>query len=153
MPDVMSLIQQAIEHYQPGGEFATTRARQLEEKRGITTAGMEAQLVGRGLAGTTVGAAIPAAFEQQVGAPWRTQTEMLRGGRLMEAVLAGAGFEERKGARELEARLARERMQLQKDLQNLSLSAQERAAKEQRLHEIGMQERGWEREEWEREQG
>ena len=126
MPDVMSIIQQAIEHYKPEGEFAQTRAEQLEQTRGKTTAAMEAGLVGRGLAGTTVGAAIPAAFEQQVAAPWRTQTEMLRGGRLMEAVLAKAGFAERLTARELETQLARERMALQERLTRMGVGAQER---------------------------
>lgn len=153
MPDVTSLIQQAIEHYKPGGEFATVRAKQLGERKGTFTAAAESQLVGRGMGGTTLAAGIPAAFEQQVGAPWRTETEMMRGGRLMEAVLAKAGFAERETARQLEVRLAMERMNLQRELQDRSLSAQERAVKEQRLHEIEMQERGWKREEWKREQG
>lgn len=153
MANVTSLLQQAIEHYKPGGEFATVRAEQLKGKERTVTAGMESQLVGRGLAGTTVGAAIPAAVEQQVSAPWRTETEMMRGGRLMEAVTAQAGFQERAQARRSAEQLARERMELQRDLQDVSLSAQEKAAKQGRLHEIEMQEREWGREEWKREQG
>lgn len=124
----MSMLQQAIEHYKPGGEFATVRAEQLKGKVGTVKAGMESQLVGRGLAGTTVGAAIPAAIEQQVAAPWRTETEMMRGGRLMEAVLAGAGFEERKLAREQEEKLARDRMALQEQLTRMGIGAQEQQA-------------------------
>lgn len=125
MADVTSMLQEAIEHYRPGGEFATVRGRQLVEKKGTAIAGAEAGLVGRGLAGTTVGMAIPAAFEQQIAAPWRTETEMMRGGRLMEAVLAQAGFAERESAREQQAALAKAQMALEEKLRNREISVQE----------------------------
>lgn len=133
MPDVTSIIQQAIEHYKPGGEFATTRGTQLAEKRGAAIAGAEAGLVGRGLAGTTVGAAIPAAFEQQIATPWRTETEMMRGGRLMEAVLAKAGFAERAEARASAEALAREEMELRQKLADRQISLQEYMAATARI--------------------
>lgn len=138
MPDVTSILREAIEHYRPGGEFATVRGRQLEEKKGVAVAGAEAGLVGRGLAGTTVGMAIPAAFEQQIAAPWRTETEMLRGGRLMEAVLAQAGFAERETAREQQVALAEAQMALQEKLRSREISVQEYNAATARLRTTGV---------------
>ncbi|GAF70144.1 unnamed protein product, partial [marine sediment metagenome] len=132
-----SILQQAIEHYRPGGEFAATRAEQLRGRERVVTAGMEAGLVGRGLAGTTVGAAIPAAVEQQVSAPWRTETEMLRGARLMEAVLAQAGFTERQTAREQEVAIANAQMELQERLANRQISVQEYNAAMNALSKTG----------------
>jgi len=120
-----SILKQAIEYYKPGGEFAGIRGEQLAAKKGTYTAGAEAQLVGRGLAGTTVGAAIPGAFEQEVATPWRTETEMFRGARLMEAVLAQAGYSERQTAREQEVAIANAQMELQRQLAMRQISAQE----------------------------
>lgn len=158
-----SMLQQAIEHYQPGGKFAGIRGEQLEAKRGTYTARAESQLVGRGLAGTTVGAAIPGAFEQEVATPWRTETEMFRGARLMEAVLAQAGFTERATAREQEVAIANAQMNLQRQLAERQISAQEYSTAMQSLAsrssgggEGGASERmiaNWEREWAERNRG
>lgn len=139
--DITAIIEEAIKHYRPGGEFAGVRAEQLAEKKATIVPEMRAELVGRGLAGTTVGAAIPGRFEREVAKPWRTQTEMLRSARLMESILAKAGFAERAEARKSAEDLAREEMELRERLQSEALSAQERFAAEQRLHEIGMQQR------------
>jgi len=128
-----SILKQAIEYYKPGGEFAGIRSKQLEAKKGTYTAAAEAQLVGRGLAGTTVGAAIPGAFEQEVATPWRTETEMFRGARLMEAVLAQAGYSERQTAREQEVAIANAQMELQQRLANKQISVQEYNAATSRL--------------------
>ena len=132
-----SILKQAIKQYQPGGTFATARAEQLGRRERTVTAGMEAGLVGRGLAGTTVGAAIPAAVEQQVSAPWRTETEMMRGARLMEAVLAQAGFTERQTAREQEVAIANAQMELQQRLANKQINIQEYNAATARLSARG----------------
>lgn len=139
--DITGIIEEAIKHYRPGGEFAGVRTEQLAEKKATIIPEMRAELVGRGLAGTTVGAAIPGRFEREVAKPWRTETEMLRSARLMEAILSKAGFMERAEARQSTEDLAREEMELRERLQSEALSAQERFAAEQRLHEIRMQQR------------
>jgi len=135
-PAMMSVLEEAIKQYQPAGAFAETRAGQLEQKRLKTTAGMRGALVGRGLSGTTVAASIPAAFEQEVAQPFETETEMLRSARLMEALMAKAGFMEREAARktasEQEAErlaLERERMKLQEKMASQSAAAKVAAAR------------------------
>lgn len=112
--DILAVIEEAIQHYRPEGEFAETRAEQLKERKPRYTAEAQAQITSRGLAGTTVGAAIPATFERTVAKPWRTETEMLRGQRLMDAIMAKAGIMERATAREEQLGLSREEMELQK---------------------------------------
>lgn len=112
--DILAVIEEAIKHYRPEGEFAETRTEQLKEYKPRYTAEAQAQLTGRGLAGTTLGAAIPATFERTVAKPWRTETEMLRGQRLMDAIMAKAGIMERAIAREEQMGLSREEMELQK---------------------------------------
>ena len=129
MEDVTKLIGEAIERYRPGGEFAETRAAQLAEKKRVALPEMEAGLVGRGLTGTTVAAAIPSRFEMEVGKPWETETAMLRSGRLMESILAKAGFMEREMGRDLQRELAQLEADLREKLTNKQITSQEYIAR------------------------
>jgi len=144
--DILAVLKEAIEQYRPGGAFATARAKQLARKKATVIPGMEAQLVGRGLAGTTVGAAIPTRFEEEVAKPFETETEMLRSARLTESILAKAGILERMEAREAQSELAKKQMELQKQLAEKQITSQEymnrlRMAQEKALAEMQMKAR------------
>ena len=136
--EILKMLEQAVEHYRPGGEFAGIRGEQLAEKKSTIIPGMRSELVGRGLTGTTIGGAIPAAFEQQVAKPWQTETEMLRSGRLMEAILAKSGIMERTGARDQQAELQREKMRLDEMLANRQITAQEHQAALDRAQQMAL---------------
>ncbi|KKN77439.1 hypothetical protein LCGC14_0359980 [marine sediment metagenome] len=123
--DIMKIIGTAIERYRPGGEFSETRASELAEKKRIAIPQMQAGLVSRGLAGTTVAAAIPSRFEMETAKPWQTETEKLRSSALMDAILAKAGFMERESGRDLQLKLAREEADLRQRLQNQQISSQQ----------------------------
>ena len=90
--DVMAALEKVLQTYKTGGEFSTQRASQLKTQERKYTAGAQQGMVSRGLAGTTVAASIPAAFETEVAAPYRTETERLRSGQEMQGLLAKAGF-------------------------------------------------------------
>lgn len=126
--DILAVIEEAIQRYRPGGEFAKTRGEQLRETKTTYVPQARSELVSRGLAGTTMGAAIPARFEKTVAKPWRTQTEMLRGQSLMEAIMAKAGIMERAGARESQEVLVREQMEQQRELALANIRSREIAA-------------------------
>ncbi len=122
---IMSIIDTAIERYRPGGSFSETRASELAEKKRIAIPSMQAGLVSRGLAGTTVAAAIPSRFEMETAKPWQTETEKLRSSTLMDAVLAKAGFMENQLGRDLQLKLSREETDLRKRLQDKQISSQQ----------------------------
>ena len=90
--DTMAALDKVLATYKAGGDFSTQRASQLKTQERKYTSGAQQGLVSRGLAGTTVAQAIPAAFEQEVAAPYRTETERLRSGQEMQGLLAKAGF-------------------------------------------------------------
>ncbi len=138
--DISKIIEEAIQHYRPTGEFAKIRGEQLTEKKATVVPEMQARMIGAGLAGTTVGASIPAAFERQFAKPWRTETEMLRSARLMESVMAKAGIMERAGAREASETLIREQMELQRQLQQGQITSQEYMQKMQLAQEKSLAE-------------
>ena len=123
--DILDILTQAIQQYSPEGPFAKTRQEQLLEKKATMIPEMQAGLIGRGLGGTTIAAAIPSRFEQEVAKPWRTETEMLRSARLMEGILAKAGYLERAEAGEAADRLAKEQMKLQEELAKGQITSQE----------------------------
>jgi hypothetical protein len=90
--DVMAALDKVLQTYKAGGEFSQQRASQLKGAERKYTAGAQQGLVSRGLSGTTIAQSIPSAFEQEVGAPYRTETERLRSGQEMQGLLAKAGF-------------------------------------------------------------
>ena len=107
MPDAttMAALEKVLETYKTGGEFQQQRTSQLGAAEKKYTTGAQAQLAGRGLAGTTIAASIPGAFEQEVGAPFRTETERLRSAQEMNALLAKAGFMESESERQLKLQM------------------------------------------------
>jgi hypothetical protein len=101
--DITKALDKVLQTYKAGGEYAQQRGEQLKGEERRYTAGAQQGLVSRGLSGTTVAAGIPAAFEQEVAAPYRTQTEMLRSGQEMQGLIAKAGFLESATQREFQA--------------------------------------------------
>lgn len=122
MPDAttMAALEKVLQTYKTGGEFQEQRTQQLGAAEKKYTTGAQAQLTTRGLAGTTIAASIPAAFEQEVGAAFRTETERLRSTQEMNALLAKAGFMEAESER-----------QLKLGMQQTELDAQAKALAEQ----------------------
>jgi hypothetical protein len=104
--NLMAIIDKALETYKVGGEFSKQRGTQLETARKKFTTSAQASLAGRGLSGTTIAASINPAFEQEIGAQFRTETERLRSGQEMQGLLAKAGFLEAEEERQLRRDLA-----------------------------------------------
>ncbi len=104
--NLMAIIDKALETYKVGGAFEKGRGAQLKTAERKYTTGAQASLAGRGLSGTTIAASIPGAFEQDVAAPYRTQTETMRSGQEMQTLLAKAGFLEAEEERQLRRDLA-----------------------------------------------
>ncbi len=102
----MTALGKVLETYKVGGDFSTQRASQLKGTERKYTAGAKAGLVSRGLSGTTIASSIPAAFEQEVAAPYRTETERLRSGSEMQGLIAKAGFLQADEERSLREKLA-----------------------------------------------
>ncbi len=115
--NLMASIDKALQQYGVGGAFEKQRGAQLKTAERKYTTGAQASLTGRGLSGTTIAASIPGAFEQDVAAPYRTETERMRSGSEMQALLAKAGFLEREQDR-----------QIRIDMSDKDREAQERAA-------------------------
>lgn len=112
---VMKALEKVLTTYGTGGAFQEERAEQLETAKKKYTTGAQAGLAGRGLAGTTIAASIPAAFEQEIGAGFKTETERLRSAAEMQALIAKAGFLESAEERALRERLADREAQAEKD--------------------------------------
>lgn len=104
--DIMAALDNVLSTYKAGGDFATGRAEALKGTERKYTAGAQQGLVSRGLAGTTIASSIPGAFEQDVAAPYRTETERLRSGNEMQGLLAKAGFLQADEERALREKLA-----------------------------------------------
>ncbi len=104
--NLMAIIDKALETYKVGGEFTKQRGAQLETARKKYTTGAQAGLASRGLSGTTIAASIPAAFEQEIGAQFKTETERLRSGQELQGLLTKAGFLEAEEERQLRRDLA-----------------------------------------------
>lgn len=125
MPDanLMDLIDKALETYKVGGAFEKQRGAQLKTAERKYTTGAKASLVGRGLSGTTIAASIPGAFEQDVAAPYRTETERLRSGQEMNSLLTKAGFLEREQERKLREQIAADQVESQKYSSSMAAAA------------------------------
>ncbi len=92
----MSLWDQIIQRYQPGGAFGAGALASYERgKTKAIGAGMQ-QLVSSGLANTTIAATMGSKYEEEVGTPFRTQLEDMRMDRLSGAQEGKAGFIERR---------------------------------------------------------
>ncbi len=113
--NIMNILEEAIAKFSPGGGFAKSRGEQLETKRGKYTSSAQQSLVSSGLSGTTVGASIPAAFEEDVARPYQTETDLLRSSSLMQALLAKAGFLARQSAAAEDKRRYEEQLKIDAD--------------------------------------
>ncbi len=92
----LSLWDEIIQRYQPGGAFGAGAMASYERgKTKAVGAGMQ-QLVSAGLANTTVAATIGKKYEEEVGTSFRTQLADIEMGRLSEAQAGKAGFVERR---------------------------------------------------------
>jgi hypothetical protein len=126
--NVMAALENVLQTYKTGGEFSAQRASQLKTQERKYTAGAQQGMVSRGLAGTTVAQSIPAAFEQDVAAPYRTETERLRSGQEMQGLLAKAGFLSADEEREMRERLATAERESRESIAGRQLSAQQSAS-------------------------
>lgn len=87
---------QIADIYAPGGGFGAGHEAQLERTKTRDVASAQQQMVSSGLWGTTVAAAIPAAWEETVGQPSRLALQDVQMGRYGEALAGKAGFIERR---------------------------------------------------------
>jgi hypothetical protein len=126
---IMKALDKVLTTYKSGGEYTQQRAEQLKGTERKYTAGAQQGLVSRGLSGTTVAASIPAAFEQEIGASFRTETERLRSGQEMQALIAKAGFMESAAERDMRATLAADEIKAQKSMSAMDAAARVHAAK------------------------
>lgn len=91
----LGLWGQIGQQYAPGGSFGAGSLAQLEQQKIGDVAAAQQQMGSSGLWNTTVAAALPSAWEQQVGTPGRLGIEQARAGRYGEALAGQAGFIER----------------------------------------------------------
>jgi hypothetical protein len=126
--DVMAALDKVLTTYKAGGDFTQQRTEQLKGEERRYTSGAQQGLVSRGLSGTTVAQSIPSAFEQEVAAPYRTQTEMMRSSQEMQALIAKAGFLDAQKERELREKLTQEEIAANKSASALDAAARVHAA-------------------------
>lgn len=94
--EAMSIYDEIISRYRPGGEFGEAALGQLE-KRKVRDVGKETQqLISSGLYGTTTMAGTGRRWEESVGGPERLKLEDIQMQRLSEAQIGKAGFIERR---------------------------------------------------------
>jgi hypothetical protein len=88
----MQILDQAIQRYQPGGDFGKGAISQYNiGKTQAMSQGMSS-LIGSGLSNTTVAAGMPIKYEQEVGTPFRLQLEDMRMQNLTQAEQAKTSF-------------------------------------------------------------
>lgn len=92
----LSLYDQIIGQYSPGGTFGQGVEAQLGRSRTKALAQGTQALVSAGLAGTTKAATLGRQFEEEVAVPARLRMEDIRQERLAEARRGKAGFMERR---------------------------------------------------------
>lgn len=92
----MSIYDEIIKRYQPGGTFGQAALGQLEKQK-VRDVGKETQqMISSGLYGTTTTAGLPGKWEAEVGAPARLRLEDIMMERLSQAQIGKAGFIERR---------------------------------------------------------
>lgn len=92
----MSIYDEIIKRYQPGGTFGQAALGQLEKQK-VRDVGTETQqMISSGLYGTTTTAGLPSKWEAEVGAPSRLRLEDIMMERLSQAQIGKAGFIERR---------------------------------------------------------
>lgn len=91
----MSIYDEVISRYQPGGAFERAALQQLGTQKTRETGAEMHQMIGAGLYGTTGMPAIGRRWEESVGAPARLRLEDIQMQRLSQAQIGKAGFMER----------------------------------------------------------
>jgi len=104
MASISEILDKIIAKYQPGGGFGKSELALLKRGKTKAMAGVGQQLVRSGLAGTTAGAGASQRWEEEIGMPARLELEDIRTQRLVQALLAKAGFQERAQEAEAERR-------------------------------------------------
>lgn len=92
----MSIYDEIIKRYQPGGTFGKAALGQLEAQKGRDVGRETQQMISSGLYGTTTTAGLPTKWEAEVGAPSRLRLEDIMMQRLSQAQIGKAGFIERR---------------------------------------------------------
>lgn len=92
----MSIYDEIIKRYQPGGTFGQAALGQLEKQKVRDVGAETQQMISSGLYGTTTTAGLPGKWEAEVGAPARLRLEDIMMERLSQAQIGKAGFIERR---------------------------------------------------------
>lgn len=92
----MSIYDEIIKRYQPGGGFGKAALGLLEKQKTRDVGGQTQQMISSGLYGTTTTAGLPSKWEAEVGAPSRLRLEDIMMERLSQAQVGKAGFIERR---------------------------------------------------------
>lgn len=92
----MSIYDEIIKRYQPGGTFGKAALGQLEKQKTRDVGRETQQMISSGLYGTTTTAGLPTKWEAEVGAPSRLRLEDIMMERLSQAQVGKAGFIERR---------------------------------------------------------
>ncbi len=92
----MSIYDEIIKRYQPGGTFGKAALGQLETQKVRDVGAETQQMISSGLYGTTTTAGLPQKWESEVGAPSRLRLEDIMMERLSQAQIGKAGFIERR---------------------------------------------------------
>ena len=127
MASISEILDKIIAKYQPGGGFGESELALLKRGKTKAMAGVGQQLVSSGLAGTTAGAGASQRWEEEVGMPTRLGLEDIRTQRLVQALLAKAGFQEKQTERQFEygqeQRARQERLNQQIRQENVTAAA------------------------------
>lgn len=113
MASISEVLDKIIKQYQPGGDFGKAELALLKRAKTKAMAGVGQQLVSAGLAGTTAGAGAAQRWEEETGMPARLKLEDVRTERLVQALLAKAGFMQEQQKMSFEAQQARLQRQFQ----------------------------------------
>lgn len=92
----LGIWESIVNQYAPGGGFGAGMEAQLERAKTRDVAAAQQQMVSSGLWNTTVAAALPKKWEEEIGTPGRLQIEDIRRQRYGESLAGQAGFIERR---------------------------------------------------------
>lgn len=113
MATISEVLDRIIKQYEPGAEFGKGERALLKRAKTRAMAGVGQQLAGAGLAGTTVGAGAAQRWEEEIGMPAELKLEDVRTERLVQALLAKAGFIQESQKMAFQASEARKQRQFQ----------------------------------------
>lgn len=94
--EVMAIAEKGIARFQPGGAFQKAGLAQIEAAKTKGVGAETQKLIGAGLYGTTVGAGVERAWEEDIGTKARLTLENILQERITEAERYKAGVIERR---------------------------------------------------------